>query len=48
MTEQQIELAIIKKSKEMAKILHKGKDLEIRKSASGITVAEVCKKVISR
>ena len=46
MTEQQIELAIIKKSKEMAKILHRGKDIELRKSASGVSIAEVVKKVI--
>lgn len=46
MTEQQIELAIIKKSKEMAKILYKGKDIELRKSASGVSIAEVVKKVI--
>lgn len=48
MTEQQIELALIKKSKEMAKILHRGKDLEIRKSASGVSIAEVSKKVIMK
>lgn len=46
MTEQQIELAIIKKSKEMAKILYRGKDIELRKSASGVSIAEVSKKVV--
>lgn len=46
MTEQQIELAIIKKSKEMAKILYKGKDIELRKSANGVSIAEVSKKVV--
>ena len=40
-----IRTAIIEKAGQMAMALAKGKDLEIRKSASGITVAEVTKKV---
>jgi len=40
-----IKAAIIEKAGQMAIALAKGKDLEIRKSAVGITVAEVTKKV---
>ena len=40
-----IKAAIIDKAGQMALALAKGKDLEIRKSAAGITVAEVTKKV---
>lgn len=36
---------IVKKAWKMAFALCKGKDLEIRKSVKGITVAEVTKKV---
>lgn len=48
MTEQQINLKIINKSKDIAKILSKGKDVEIRKSASGVSIAEVSKRVVLR
>lgn len=40
-----LKAAIMEKAGQMAFALAKGKDLEIRKSATGITVAEVTKKV---
>ena len=46
--ERQIKMAIIEHAEEMAKSLAKGKDLEIRKSASGVSIAEVKKNVIAR
>ena len=46
MTEKQLEVKIIERSKDIAKIISKGKDVEIRKTANGISVAEISKKVI--
>lgn len=43
-----IKMAIIENAEIMAKALTKGKDLEIRKSANGVSVAEVDKKVVIR
>lgn len=43
-----IKLAIIENAETMAKSLSRGKDLEIRKSSSGVSVAEVDKKVVVR
>lgn len=43
-----IQSDIIEKSAEMAKVIAKGKDVELRKSASGVSVAEISKKVVSR
>lgn len=43
-----IKLAIIENAETMAKSLSRGKDLEIRKSSNGVTVAEVDKKVVVR
>lgn len=40
-----LKAAIISKAEQMAMALAKGKDLEVRKSAQGISVAEVTKKV---
>lgn len=48
MTEQQIKLKIIENAEVMAKAIHKGRDLEVRKSPNGISVAEVNKKVVLR
>lgn len=48
MSEQQIKQKIIEKADVIAKAICKGKDVEIRKSASGISVAEISKKVVSR
>lgn len=39
---------IIGKSEEIAKSIAKGKDVELRKSANGISVAEISKKVVAR
>lgn len=46
--ERQIKIALMDNVEVMAKSLAKGKDLEIRKSVNGVTVAEVDKKVIKR
>lgn len=43
-----IETDIISKAEEIAKAIAKGRDVELRKSASGVSVAEVTKKVIAR
>ena len=43
-----IKLSIIQNAETMAKSLSKGKDLEIRKSQNGVSVAEVDKKVVVR
>lgn len=48
MTKDKIELIIIEKAGQIAKALSSGKDVELRKSANGVTVAEVTKKVVSR
>lgn len=48
MTEQKIKDALIANAEKIAKALAKGNDIEIRKSAAGISVAEVKKKVIVR
>ena len=46
---EQIKEQIIEKSDVIAEILSKGKkDVELRKSANGVSVAEVTKKVVSR
>ena len=46
MTEQQLQTKVIEKSKDIAKMLKRGKDVEIRKSANGISIAEISKKVV--
>lgn len=43
-----IKMAIIENAEIMAKALTKGKDLEIRKSANGVSVAEISKTVIRK
>lgn len=48
MTEQGLKIKIAENAETIAKILSKGKDCEIRKSASGISIAEVGKKVVKR
>lgn len=48
MTEKELTLKIIDKSKDIAKIIAKGRDVEIRKSASGVSIAEVIKRVVVR
>lgn len=44
-TEEKIKKSIIEQSERMAKALAHGKDLEVRKSAYGVSVAEVTKKL---
>lgn len=48
LSECEIKLAIIENAETMAKSLAKGKDLEVRKSQNGVSIAEVQKKVVAR
>ena len=48
MTEQQIKQIVIEKAEIIAKAISHGKDVEIRKSSSGISVAQISKKVVCR
>lgn len=48
LSEKDLTKKIIEQAETMAKALLKGRDLEVRKSASGISVAEVQKKVVCR
>lgn len=48
MSEKDLKLKVIEQAENIAKVIYKGKDVEIRKSASGISVAEVQKKVVCR
>ena len=48
MTEKDITEKIIEQAGTIAKAICKGKDVEIRKSASGVSVCEVSKKVVAR
>lgn len=44
-TEEKIKQSIIERAEQMAKALAHGKDLEVRKSVSGVSVAEITKKI---
>lgn len=48
MSEKEIKLKIEELSSVIAKAIAKGKDVELRKSANGLSVAEVSKKVVVR
>lgn len=48
MTDDRIKLQLIDKADLIVKALKIGKDIEIRKSSNGITIAEVKKTVIHR
>lgn len=48
MSERELKLKIIEKAETIAKAIAKGKDVELRKSANGVSVAEITKRVISR
>lgn len=48
MSERELKLKVIEQAENIAKAIYKGRDVEIRKSASGISVAEVQKKVVVR
>lgn len=48
MSERELKLKVIEQAENIAKAISKGRDVEIRKTASGISVAEVQKKVVVR
>ena len=48
MSEREIKMKIVEQAETIAKAISRGKDVELRKSASGISVAEITKRVISR
>lgn len=48
MTVRELKLFVIDNAEVIAKILHKGKDVEIRKNSHGASIAEVDKKVVVR
>lgn len=48
MTERDIKLQIIEKADVIAKAMAHGKDVELRKTANGISVCEVSKKIVAR
>ena len=48
MNERELRLKVIEQAETIAKAISRGKDVELRKSASGISVCEVSKKVVAR
>ena len=48
MSEREIKLKIIEQAETIAKAISRGKDVELRKSANGVSVAEVSKSVVER
>ena len=48
MDEKKLKSDIIEKIDVVTKALAKGKDVELRKTASGVSVTEVAKKVVAR
>ena len=48
MSERELRLKVIEQAETIAKAISRGKDVELRKSASGVSVAEISKKVVSR
>ena len=48
MSEKEIVKKVIEQADTIAKAICKGKDVEIRKSASGMSVAEVSKRVVAK
>ena len=48
MTERELKMRVEESAELVAKILSKGKDVEIRKSHTGISIAEISKKVVRR
>ena len=48
MSEREIKMKIVEQAETIAKAIGRGKDVELRKSASGISVCEVSKKVVAR
>ena len=48
MSEKEIQKKIVEQSGTIAKAILKGKDVELRRSANGVSVAEISKKVVLR
>jgi hypothetical protein len=48
LSEKEIVKKVIEQADTIAKAICKGKDVEIRKSASGVSVAEVSKRVVAK
>jgi len=48
LNKKEIQKKIVEQSGTIAKAICEGKDVELRKSASGVSVAEVSKKVVAR
>ena len=48
MSEKDLKLSVINNADAIAKALIRGRDVEIRKSASGISVAEISKRVVAK
>lgn len=48
MSERELKLKVIEQAENIAKAISKGRDVEIRKSTSGISIAEVQKKIVAK
>ena len=48
MNERELRLKVIEQAETIAKAISRGKDVELRRSSSGISVCEVSKKVVAR
>lgn len=48
MSEKEIQKKIMEQSGTIAKAICKGKDVELRRSVSGVSVAEVSKRVVAK
>ena len=48
MSERELRLKVIEQAETIAKAISRGKDVELRKSANGVSVAEISKRVVAR
>ena len=48
MNERELQIKVMQQAETIAKAISRGKDVELRKSARGISVCEVSKKVVAR
>lgn len=48
MQEREMRIKLEDKIPEIIRILQKGKDCEIRRSANGVSIAEISKKIVAR
>ena len=48
MSERELVAKVVEQAETIAKAISRGKDVELRKSARGISVCEVSKKVVAR